>query len=52
MPFTPSVKEEEDSNKTVKKANPVMDAAIKRRMKMIKPKTEDESVVKTKKVGY
>jgi hypothetical protein len=50
MPFTPSVKDEEE--KSVKKVNPAMDAAIKRRMKLTKPSTEEDAVTKTKRVGY
>jgi hypothetical protein len=50
MPFTPSVKDEED--KSVRKANPAMDAAIKRRMKLMKISPEEDAVNKTKKVGY
>jgi hypothetical protein len=50
MPFIPSVKDEED--KSSKKLSPAMDAAIKRRMKLMKPPTEEDLVTKTKRVGY
>jgi hypothetical protein len=46
MPFTPSVKDEE------KKTDPAMDAAIKRRMKLMKSNPEEDAITKTKKVGY
>jgi hypothetical protein len=50
MPFTPSVKDEE--GESVKKLSPAMDAAIKRRMKLMKSNPEEDAITKTKKVGY